>query len=85
MLHSLQETKYEFLLLLLLLLQLTQMKFKQQQRRQQQQQQQKQYISVMKVAPKREKLHFSDLQYIYISIYASHMYFSVNCNITISY
>ena len=84
MLHSLQETKYEFLLLLLLLLQLTQMKFKQQQQRQQQQQK-KQHSSVMKVAPKREKLHFSDLQYIYISIYASHMYFSVNCNITISY
>ena len=27
----------------------------------------------MKVAPKRNKLHFSDLQYIYIYIYASHI------------
>ena len=29
----------------------------------------------MKVAPKRDKLHFNDLQYI---IYASHIYASVN-------
>ena len=55
--YSLQETNYD---LLLLLLQLTQMKFKQQQ------QQQKQHSSVMEGSPKKVKLYFSDLQYIYI-------------------
>ena len=68
MLPSLQENKYVVLfllfLLLLLLLQPTHMKFKQQQ-------QQQQNISGMKVAPKRDKLHLSDLKYIYICIYIS--------------
>ena len=32
----------------------------------------------MKVPPKRDKLHFSDLQYINICTYASHIYGSVN-------
>ena len=36
------------------------------------------HSSGMKVAPKRDKLHSSDLQYIYICIYASHIYASVN-------
>ena len=31
----------------------------------------------MWVAPKRDKLHFNDLQYIYICMYASHTYASV--------
>ena len=50
MLHSLQETKYDFFLLLLflLLLQPTQMKFKQQQQQQN---------SGIKVAPKKDRLH----------------------------
>ena len=55
MLHSLQETKHD-LLLLLLLLQSTLMQFKQQQ-----QQQQQKHSSGMKVATKKDKLHFSDL------------------------
>ena len=36
----------------------------------------------MRVAPKRDKLHFSDLQHIYPCIYASHKYASVNWDIT---
>ena len=39
----------------------------------------------MKVAQKRDKLHFSDWQYIYICIYASQIYASVNWDIGISY
>ena len=57
------------------------MKFKQQQ---QQQQQKKNHSLSMKVAPKRDNLHFSDLQYIYIWMYASHIYASVNLDITTS-
>ena len=72
--HSFQETKYD--LLLLLLPQSTQMEFKQQVTTK--------HSSGMKVTPKRDKIHFSDLQYIYICIYASHMYVSVNWDITIS-
>ena len=67
MLHSLQETKCDPLLLLLLLPQPTQKKFKQQQPQQQQKAPKKQHSSSMKIAPKN-KLHFSDLQYIYICI-----------------
>ena len=80
--HSLQETKYYPLLLLPLLLpQPTQMKFKQQQ------QQQIIIITQFKYesSTKDSKLHFSDLQYIYICIYASHAYATVNWDITISY
>ena len=38
----------------------------------------------VKVAPKRDELHYSDLQYIYICIYVSHIYAIVNWDITIS-
>ena len=70
MLRSLQETKYDLLLLLLLPLLLpTQMKIKQQQQEQ---------ITQFRVASKRDKLHFSDLQYIYICKYVSYTYASVN-------
>ena len=72
MLQSLQETNYEPLLLLSLLLpQPTQMKFKQQQQQQ---------ITHFKYesSTKKSKLHFSDLQYIYICIYASHANATVN-------
>ena len=65
-LHSLQETKCDALLLLLLL-QPTQMKFKQQQKTTQ-----FKYENSTKVS----KLHFNDLQYIYICIYASHVCYS---------
>ena len=61
-------------------LQATQMKFKQQQ-----QQEQKKHSSHMKVAPKKDKLYFNILQYIYICVYGSHIYASVNWDITISY
>ena len=75
MLHSLQETKYDlFLLLLLPLLQSTQMKLKQQ----------KQQIT----QPRYEssaKEHFSYLQYIYMYIYVSNTYATVDWDITISY
>ena len=72
MLHSIQETKYDFLLLLLLpLVQPTLMTFKQQQ-------QQQKHSSGMRVSPRRDKLHFIDLQYICIYIYASHTYAAVN-------
>ena len=68
MLHSVQETKYIFLLLFLLLLlqptrSLNNTKNK--------------ISSGIKVAPKGDKLHFSDLQCIYISI-ASYIHSSVN-------
>ena len=68
MLHSVQETKYIFLLLLLLLLLqpargLNNTK--------------NEISSGIKVAPKGDKLHFSDLQCIYISI-ASYIHSSVN-------
>ena len=71
MLHSLQETKCD-VLLLLLLLQPTQTKFKQQQPQQQQKTTQFKYEN----STKASKLHFSDLQYIYISIYASYISYS---------
>ena len=71
MLHSLQETKCDALLLLLVL-EPTQMKFKQQQPQQQQKTTQFKYESSTKVS----KLHFNDLQYIYICIYASHVCYS---------
>ena len=32
----------------------------------------------MKVAPKKDKFYFSDLQYTYICIYESHINLSVN-------
>ena len=70
MLHSLQETKCDALLLLLL--QPTQTKFKQQQPQQQQKTTQFKYEN----STKASKLHFSDLQYIYISIYASYISYS---------
>ena len=71
MLHSLQETKYDPLLLLPLLLpQPTQMKFKQQQK----QSTQFKYES----STKESKLHFIDLQCIYICTYASHTYATIN-------
>ena len=71
MLHSLQETKCDALLLLLLL-QPTQMKFKQQQPQQQQKTTQFKDENRTKVG----RLHFSDLQYIYICIYASYICYS---------
>ena len=64
MLHSLQETKYDALLLLLLQ---PQMKFKQQQETTQ---------SKYENSIKANGLHFSDLQYIYICIYASYISYS---------
>ena len=70
MLHSLQETKCDALLLLLLL-QPTQTKFKQQP-----QQQQKTTQFKYENSTKESKLHFSDLQYIYICINASNIYYS---------
>ena len=70
MLHSLQETKYDALLLLLLLQ--PQAKFKQQQPQQQQKTTQVQYEN----STKASRLHFSDLQYIYICIYASYICYS---------
>ena len=71
MLHSLQKTKYD-VLLLLLRLQPTQTKFKQQQPEQQQKTTQFKYEN----STKASKLHFSDLQYIYICIYASYICYS---------
>ena len=68
MLHSLQETKCDALLLLLLL-QATQTKFKQQQP----QQQQKTTHFTYENSTEARRLHFSDLQYIYICIYASYI------------
>ena len=67
LLHSLQETKCDDALLLLLLLQHDQTKFKQQQPQQQQKSTQFKYEN----NTKGSRLHFSDLQYIYICIYAS--------------
>ena len=75
MLHSLQETKCDALLLwcdALLLLQPTQTKFKQQQPQQQQKTTQFKYEN----STKASRLHFSDLQYIYICIYASYISYS---------
>ena len=71
MLHSLQETRCDPLLLLPLP-QPTQMKFKQQQPQKQQKATQFKYEN----SNKKSKLHFSDLQYIYICIYASYMCYS---------
>ena len=71
MLHLLQETKWDALLLLLLL-QPTQTKFKQQQLQQQQKTSQFKYEN----STKASRLRFSDLQYIYICIYASYISFS---------
>ena len=65
MLHSLQETKYDFFSHWCCCCCYNQMKFKQQE---QQQQQEKSSLD-MKVVPKRDKFHFSYLQYIYICIY----------------
>ena len=85
MLHLLQDTKCDPLLLLpLLLSQPTQKKLKQQQPQQQQQQQQKTTQFKYENSTKESKLHFSDLQYIYICIYP-HTYGTVNWGITISY
>ena len=70
MLHSLQETKCDSLLLVLLL-QPTQTKFKQPQPHQQQKKQFKYENST-----KASKLHFTDLHYIYICIYASYICYS---------
>ena len=73
MLHLLQDTKCDPLLLLpLLLSQPTQKKLKQQQPQQQKTTQFKYENST-----KESKLHFSDLQYIYICIYP-HTYGTVN-------
>ena len=69
--HSLQETKCNPLLLLLLL-QPTQARFKQQQPQQQQKTTQFQYEN----STKASKLYFSDLQHIYICIYASYICYS---------
>ena len=69
MLHSLQETKCDALLLLLLLLQ-PQTKIKQQQ------QQQKTTQFKYENSTRASRLHFSDLQYIYICIYASYIFYS---------
>ena len=66
MLHSLQQTKCDALLLLLLL-QPIQTKFKQQQPQQQQKTMQFKYEN----STKASRLHFSDLQYIYICTYAT--------------
>ena len=71
MLHSLQETKWDALLLLLLL-QPTQTKLKQEQPKQQQKATQFKYEN----STKASKLHFNDLQYIYICIYASYICYS---------
>ena len=71
MLHSLQKTKWDALLLLLLL-QTTQTKFKQQQPQQRQKTTQFKYEN----STKASKLHFSDLQYIYICIYPSYICYS---------
>ena len=70
MLHSLQETKYDVLLLLLLLQ--PQTKFKQQQP----QQQQKTTHFKGENSTKASRLHFSDLQYIYLCLYASYTSYS---------
>ena len=59
-------------LLLLLLLEHAQMKFKQQQPQQQQKTTQFKYEN----STKASRLHFSDLQYIYICIYASYICYS---------
>ena len=72
MLHSLQETECDALLLLLLL-QPTQTKFKQQQPQQRQKTTQLKYEN----STKASRLYFSDLQYIYLCIYA-HTYPAVN-------
>ena len=73
MLHSLKETECDaLLLLLLLLLQPTQTKFKQQQPQQQQKTIQFKYEN----STKASRLYFSDLQYIYICIYASYISYS---------
>ena len=72
MLHSLQETKCNVPLLLLLLLP-TQTKFKQQQPQQRQKTTQFKYEN----STQASKLHFSDLQYIYICI-MPHTYATVN-------
>ena len=66
MLHSLQKTKYDALLLLLLLQ--PQTKFKQQQ--------QKTTQFKGENSTKASRLHFSDLQYIYICLYASYTSYS---------
>ena len=71
MLRSLQETKCDASLLLLLL-QSTQTKFKQQQPQQQQKTTQFQCGN----STKASRLHFSDLQLIYICIYASYICYS---------
>ena len=74
MLNSLQETKCDAPLLLLLL-QPTQTKFMQQQS----QQRQKTTLFKYENSTKANKLHFSDLQYVYICIYAMpHTYATVN-------
>ena len=70
MLHSLKETECDALLLLRL--QPTQTKFKQQQAQQQQKTTQFKYEN----STKASRLHFSDLQYIYICIYASYIFYS---------
>ena len=79
MLHLLQDAKCDPLLLLpLLLSQPTQKKLKQQQPQQQQQQQQQKTTQFKyENSTKESKLHFSDLQYIYICIYP-HTYGTVN-------
>ena len=66
MLHLLQETKCDALLLLL---QPTQTKFKQQQPQQQQKTTQFKYEN----STKASRMYISDLQYIYICIYASYI------------
>ena len=68
MLHSLQETKCDALLLLLLLQPQTKIK--------QQQQQQKTTQFKYENSTRASRLHFSDLQYIYICIYASYISYS---------
>ena len=70
-LHSIQETKCDALLLLLLL-QPTQKKFKQQQPQQQQKTTQFEYEN----STTASRLHFSDLQYISICLYASYISYS---------
>ena len=74
LLHTLQLTKCDALPLLLLL-QPVQRKVKQQ-KPQQPQQQQKTIHFKYENSTKANTLHFSDLQYIYIGIYASYICYS---------
>ena len=84
--YSLQETKYDLLLLLLLpLLQPLRSSLGNSNNNNSKKKNKKKHSSGMRVAPKRDNLHFSDLQYIYICTYALHTYAIYATNITISY